>query len=180
MPLVRLFRSDERHINAVMRHVRLSAMIKPTRISFGGTAAIATSMALIAGLDAANAGRAVMVSALLIAAVADNLTDSLSVHMYQESERLEQREAFIGTLANFVTRFIVCLSFVLIVALFRGHAAVIGGIIWGMSLLTVLTYILARHRKVSAISEVAKHLAVALVIILVSKSIGHWISARVI
>ena len=104
-------------------------MIKPTRISFGGTAAIATSMALIVGLDAANAGRAVMVSALLIAAVADNLTDSLSVHMYQESERLEQKEAFVGTVANFVTRFVVCLSFVLIVTLLRGHAAVIGGIV---------------------------------------------------
>ena len=92
-------------------------MIKPTRISFGGTAAIVTSMALIAGLDAAHAGRATMVSALLIAAVADNLTDSLSVHTYQESERLEQREAFVGTLTNFATRFIVCLSFVLIVVL---------------------------------------------------------------
>jgi len=86
-----------------MRHVRLSEMIKPTRISFGGTAAIVTSMALIAGLDAAKAGRAIMVSALLIAAVADNLTDSLSVHMYQESERLEEREAFVGTLTNFAT-----------------------------------------------------------------------------
>jgi hypothetical protein len=41
-------------------------MIKPTRISFGGTAAIVTSMALIAGLDAAKAGKATMVSALLI------------------------------------------------------------------------------------------------------------------
>jgi len=98
-----LFRSDERHVNGVMRHVRLSEMIKPTRISFGGTAAIVTSMALIAGLDAAKAGRAIMVSALLIAAVADNLTDSLSVHMYQESERLEEREAFVGTLTNFAT-----------------------------------------------------------------------------
>ena len=155
-------------------------MIKPTRISFGGTAAIVTSMALIAGLDAAKAGKATMVSALLIAAVADNLTDSLSIHMYQESERLEQKEAFVGTLTNFATRFILCLSFVLIVMLFREHAAVAGGIVWGMSLLTVLTYILARHRKVSAMSEVGKHLAVALVIIFVSKSIGHWISAHVI
>jgi len=155
-------------------------MIKPTRISFGGTAAIATSMALIVGLDAANAGRAVMVSALLIAAVADNLTDSLSVHMYQESERLEQKEAFVGTVANFVTRFVVCLSFVLIVTLLRGHAAVIGGIVWGMSLLAVLSCLLARHRKVSATGEVAKHLGVALVIVLVSKSIGHWINARVV
>jgi len=154
-------------------------MIKTTRISFGGTAAIVTSMALIAGLDAANAGRAAMVSALLIAAVADNLTDSLSVHMYQESERLEEKEAFIGTLTNFATRFIVCLSFVLIVTLFREHAAAVGGIVWGMSLLTVLTYILARHRKVSAMSELGKHLAVALVIVFVSKSIGHWITAHV-
>jgi hypothetical protein len=155
-------------------------MIKPTRISFGGTAAIATSMALIVGLDAANAGRAIMISALLIAAVADNLTDSLSVHMYQESERLDQKEAFVGTVANFVTRFVVCLSFVLIVALLRGHAAVIGGIVWGMSLLAALSCFLARHRKVSATAEVAKHLAVALVIILVSKSIGHWINTRVV
>jgi hypothetical protein len=155
-------------------------MIKPTRISFGGTAAIVTSMALITGLDAAKAGRATMVSALLIAAVADNLTDSLSVHMYQESERLEEREAFVGTLTNFATRFILCLSFVLIVMLFREHAAVAGGIVWGMSLLTVLTYILARHRKVSAMPEVGKHLAVAMVIIFVSKSIGHWVTAHVI
>ena len=154
-------------------------MIKPTRISFGGTAAIVTSMALIAGLDAAKAGRTTMLSALLIAAVADNLTDSLSVHMYQESERLEEREAFVGTLTNFATRFIVCLSFVLIVALFREHAAAVGGIVWGMSLLTALTYILARHRQVSAMSEVGKHLAVATVIIFVSKSIGHWVTADV-
>jgi hypothetical protein len=154
-------------------------MIKTTRISFGGTAAIVTSMALIAGLDAANAGRVAMVSALLIAAVADNLTDSLSFHMYQESERLEQREAFVGTLTNFATRFILCLSFVLIVALFPKQAAVVGGIVWGVSLLTVLTYILARHRKVSAISELGKHLAVALVVVFVSKGIGHWITAHV-
>ena len=155
-------------------------MIKPTRISFGGTAAIVTSMALIAGLDAAKAGKATMVSALLIAAVADNLTDSLSIHMYQESERLEQKEAFVGTLTNFATRFILCLSFVLIVMLFREHAAVAGGIVWGMSLLTVLTYILARHRKVGAMSEVGKHLAVALIIIFISKGIGHWITTHVI
>ena len=136
-------------------------------------------MALIVGLNAANAGKAAMVSALLIAAVADNLTDSLSVHMYQESERLEEKEALIGTLSNFATRFIVCLSFVLIVALFRAHAAAVGGIVWGMLLLTGLNYILARYRNVGAISELWKHLTVALVIIFVSKGIGYWITVHV-
>lgn len=155
-------------------------MIKPNRVSFGGTAAIVTSMALIAGLDAARAGRASLVSALLIAAVADNLSDSLSVHMYQESERLEQREAFMGTLSNFATRLLVCLSFVLIVILLPAPLAAVWGLLWGMSLLAALSCILARHRRVSAISEIAKHLGVASAIIFVSQSVGRWIAAHVI
>ncbi len=155
-------------------------MIKPSRISFGGTAAIVTSMALIAGLDAAKAGRAGMVSALLIAAVADNLTDSLSVHMYQESQRLEQKEVFLGTLTNFGTRLLVCLSFVLIVALFPARIAALGGLFWGMALLLTLTLLLARYRRVSAVSEIVKHLGVAVGIIFVSKQVGQWIAAHVI
>jgi len=136
-------------------------------------------MALIAGLDAAKTGRASMVSALLIAAVADNLTDSLSVHMYQESERLEQKEAFIGTLSNFVTRLLLCLSFVLIVVPLPEHIAALWGLAWGISLLLILTYILARYRKVSVMSEIGKHLGVAVAIIFVSQYIGHWIAAHV-
>jgi hypothetical protein len=155
-------------------------MIEPSRISFGGAAAIVTSMALIAGLNAAGVGRASVISALLIAAVADNLTDSLSVHMYQESERLEQKKAFIGTMTNFGTRLVICLSFVLIVAVFPVPGAVLWGLVWGMSLLAILSYILARHRGVSGLSEVGKHLGVAFTIILVSKIVGHWIATHVI
>ena len=135
-------------------------------------------MALLAGMEAAHAGKGTMVSALLIAAVADNLTDSLSVHLYQESERLEQREVFVGTLTNFVTRLLVCLSFVLMVVMFQPRTAAVGGIAWGMSLLAGLTYLLARHRKVSALSELAKHLTAALAILFVSQAIGHWINAH--
>lgn len=155
-------------------------MLKTTRISFGGTAAIVTSMALMAGLEAANATKATEVSALLIAAVADNLTDSLSVHMYQESEGLERREIFIGTLTNFAARLVVCLSFVLMVALLARHTAAVAGIVWGLFLLSALSYLLARQRNVSALSEMGKHVAVALAIIFVSRSIGQWITGFVL
>lgn len=138
-----------------------------------------TSMALIAGLEAAEAGKAGLISALLIAAVADNLSDSLSVHMYQESERLDQKDAFIGTVANFATRFVVCLSFVLIVATLPRHLAALWGVAWGFALLTVLTCILARYRRVRALSEVAKHLSVGVAIIVVSQWVGRWIGRHV-
>ncbi|OGA48047.1 MAG: hypothetical protein A3F74_14315 [Betaproteobacteria bacterium RIFCSPLOWO2_12_FULL_62_58] len=62
--------------------------------SFGAAAAIVTSMGLIIGLDAAAATKAAILSGLLIVAIADNLTDSLSVHMYQEAERLDRSHYF--------------------------------------------------------------------------------------
>ena len=80
-------------------------------VSFGSPAAIVTSMALIVGLDAATATKAAVVGGLLIIGFADNLTDSLNVHIYQESERLAERQAFKTTVSNYVARLIVSASF---------------------------------------------------------------------
>lgn len=153
-------------------------MRKISRVSFGGTAAIVTSMALIVGLHAVHATHKTMVSALLIAALADNLTDSLSVHIYQESERLSQREAFIGTLTNFATRLALCLSFAALVVLLPSGVALGVSLAWGTFLLAALSWVLARERQASALSEIAKHLVVAALVILVSHLIGGWINTQ--
>lgn len=152
-------------------------MFKSSRFSYGGTAAIVTSTALISGLSAANATKPVIVSTLLIAALADNLTDALSIHIYQESEQLDQKEAFTGTITNFLTRLLLCISFVVLVGLFPlAHAGKVA-IVWGILLLATLTYLVARERKVSPSLEVVKHVVVASAVILASIAIGHWVSA---
>ena len=150
-------------------------MKKISHISYGGTAAIVTSMALITGLNADGAGKYTLITALLIVALADNITDSLSIHIYQESERLDEREAFIGTLSNFITRLLGSISFVLIVVIFPPKIVVLGSIVWGNLLLGVLTYFLARERNVG-ILEVIKHLAVAAVAIITSKIIAQLLT----
>lgn len=83
-----------------------------TRCSFGSTAAIVTSVGLIVGFGAATVSRPAIVSALLIVAFADNISDSLSIHIYQESENLEERAAFLATVTNFLARLMIALSFV--------------------------------------------------------------------
>ena len=141
-------------------------------VSFGVTAAIVTSMGLVVGLDAATAAKATILSGLLVVAIADNLTDSLSIHIYQESEQLESRTAFHATVTNFGTRLGLSLSFVLLVAILPVEVAVIASIVWGSLLLAVLTCLVARARKLPVVREVAKHLAVAAVVMLASKTIG--------
>jgi VIT1/CCC1 family predicted Fe2+/Mn2+ transporter len=152
-------------------------MFKTRRISYGGTAAVVTSTALISGLSAANATKPIIVSALLIAALADNLTDALSVHIFQESEQLTQKDAFTATTTNFVTRLLLCASFVPLVAFFPLSHATVLAILWAALLLGALTYMVARERNVKPMPEVVKHLFVASVAIIASTLIGHWIGA---
>jgi VIT1/CCC1 family predicted Fe2+/Mn2+ transporter len=147
--------------------------------SFGGSAAVVTSASLIIGLDAAAASRATIVGGLLIVAIADNLTDSLSMHMYQESERLDARKAFRATLINFATRLSLSLSFVLLVLLLPLRMALIASSIWGLLLLAGLTYLVARDRGQPVIPELLKHITAAVAVLVVSKAIGHLIVLRI-
>jgi VIT1/CCC1 family predicted Fe2+/Mn2+ transporter len=152
-------------------------MLNTRRFSYGGTAAVVTSMALVGGLTAADATKPVIVSALLIAAIADNLTDALSIHIFQESEALDEKDAFAGTVANFFARLLLCVSFVALVGLFPLALAAKVAIAWGMFVLGTLTYLVARERKARPLPEVLKHLLVAFAVIVVSGAIGHWIGA---
>ncbi len=153
--------------------------MKIGNVSFGSTAAIVTSVALIFGLDAATATKSTIMSGLLIVALADNLTDALSMHIYQESDRrLDSREAFIATWSNFVTRLLLSLTFVLLVVLLPIASAVIASAAWGLALLIGLTWALARERRVSFAVELGKHCAAAVAVVLASRGIGALITAR--
>jgi len=155
-------------------------MFSTRKISYGGTAAVVTSAALISGLGEAGATRPVIVSALLIAALADNLTDALSIHIFQESEHLAKREALAGTVSNFLARLLLCSTFIPLVWIFPLSYVQAAGVTWGISLLSVLTYLVARERGANVATEILKHLAVAVGIIMISRTAGHWISALLV
>jgi len=150
-----------------------------TRLSYGGTAAIVTGMGLIVGFDRATASRATLIGSLVLIAVADNLADSLAIHAYQESERLASRQAFLSTVTNFLTRFLVTGSFVILALALPLGRLTPAAVVWGMALLGTLTYFVARARGVAPIREVAKHIGVAIGVIVVSRAIGTWILAHV-
>jgi VIT1/CCC1 family predicted Fe2+/Mn2+ transporter len=153
--------------------------VKSAEFSFGTTAATVTSMAVIVGLDAATVSKATIVSGLLVVALADNLTDSLSIHVYQESERLDREHAFRATFRNFIVRLVVALTFVAIVAVLPIGSAVVASTLWGIVLIVVLTILLARERRASIPLEIGKHLASALAVVVLSRVVGVVIQRTV-
>ena len=155
--------------------VRARGSLDPRWFSYGSTSAVVTGMALVTGLNAANSSRLTITAGLLIFAIADNLTDSLSIHVYQESERLDERASFRATLANFATRLGLSFSFVLIVLLAPAQAAVSAALVWGTLVLSAMTAFVARTRGASVTVEIGKHLALAAAVIVSSKIIGAWL-----
>ena len=151
--------------------------LRPTWISYGGTAAVVTGTGLVVGLQSAHSSAATVVGALLIIGVADNLTDSLSVHAYQEAEGLSGKAALRSTVANFVARFAVTLTFVAMVVALPPQWLQPAAIAWGGVLLAALTWVIARRRRAPVASEIIKHLIVASVVVSISKLVGTGIAA---
>jgi VIT1/CCC1 family predicted Fe2+/Mn2+ transporter len=151
----------------------------PRHFSYGGSAAIVTNMSLIIGFEGVDASKVTVLTSLLIVAIADNLTDSLSIHMYQESEQMESRIAFLATLSNFAIRFGLSLSFIFLVFFLPLPDAAIAAIIWGLVLLGILTYTIARSSQRAPAPEIIKHLAIAIAIMLASKALGYMIARLV-
>ena len=147
------------------------------RVSFGSTSAVVTSIGLVVGFGSAQ--RATLIASLLIVGIADNLTDSLSVHLYQEAEGLEEHEAFTSTVTNFVARLTITATFVALVALLHDGWLMATAITWGLIVLGMLTISLAHQRNAPVRRELIRHYAIALIVIALSRAIGAYVNAHV-
>lgn len=143
--------------------------------SFGVNSAIITSLAFIVILSRMINPNLTIIGLLLLFAIADNISDLLGIHIFQESGPKKPKVVMASTLYNFLTRVLIVFSFILIVALLPIDYAVIVSIIYGISLLAILTSFIAKENRVNPYNEVLKYVAIAILIIAVSNFIGMWI-----
>lgn len=147
-----------------------------SRFSFGITSAIITSLALIVGLDQVSNPKMSIIGALMLLAIADNISDSLGIHIYRESQVSgAEKNARVHTVSNFMTRLTVTLIFVLIVALLPIYYAVLLSLILGLLLLSLLSYLIALHKKTNPYAEVIQHVGVAIAVLVISHFLGQVI-----
>jgi len=146
-----------------------------TRFSFGATSAIITCLAFIVGLASSANPKFTIIGSLLVIAIADNISDSLGIHIYQESDLKKSEIVRTATVFNFITRFCVILVFILFVLFLPLLYALILSIIWGISLLVLLSYYIAREQKVNPYRAIFEHVAIAVTVIIISNYLSEWI-----
>ncbi len=162
----------------MISHIKKICRLYETRFSFGATAAIITNLSLIFGLRTGAHAKISIISAMLVIALADNISDSVGIHIYQESECIETREVWISTFSNFLTRLLVSMTFVFLIILFPLNIAVFLSLMWGLFLLAGMSYAIARDRHINPYLTILEHIVIAAAVVIASNFIGRFIISK--
>jgi vacuolar iron transporter family protein len=147
-----------------------------TGISFGLTSAVITTLGLMVGLHSGTHSKIVVLAGILTIAIADAFSDALGIHVSEEADNTHTAKQIWGaTIATFLAKFLVAMTFVVPVLLLSLSTAIVVNLIWGMSILSVLSYIIAKSQGEPPWKIVGEHLLIAIVVIAVTHWVGGWI-----
>lgn len=144
--------------------------------SFGITSAIITTLGLMVGLHSGTHSKIAVVGGILIIAVADAFSDAMGIHISEESEvKHSPKEIWESALSTFLSKFIFALTFIIPVLLFELSTSIIVSLIWGLFLLSIFSFYLAKKQKISPLKVVSEHLVIALIVVVITHYLGDWI-----
>jgi vacuolar iron transporter family protein len=142
-------------------------------VGFGLTSGVITTLGLIIGLYSGIGSRNVVIAGILTIAIADSLSDALGIHVSEEaSGKNSHRDIWIATFATFFSKIIIALSFLIPVLLFELKLAIIYSLIWGLVLIVLFSYYIARVKNEKAFGIIFEHLVIAIIVVIATYFVG--------
>lgn len=149
-----------------------------TGLFFGATSGVITTIGLIAGLHAGTRSVTAVLGGIFVIAVADALSDALGIHLAEEADPdATQHHIWAATVTTFLTKFVFAISFAVPVLLLPLWPAVVTSVAWGILVISVLSYFIARAQQAAPAAIIGEHVGIAIVVVVLSHFIGAWVNA---
>jgi len=105
------------------------------------------------------------------------------IHFSKLSKLFPCRERYVkmdlvSTISTFLAKFVFSSSFLVPVILLSLDSAFIASIIWGILLILIFSYILAKQQKESPFKVIGEHLLIVVVVLVVTHLTGDLISTH--
>ena len=148
-----------------------------TGLFFGATSGVITTLGLIVGLNSGTKSITAVLGGILVIAVADAMSDALGIHLAEEADPDTTHDhVWSATIMTFVTKFAFSISFAVPLLLLPLAPAVLVSVAWGILVIVVLSYFLARSQGESPLAIIAEHVGIAMLVVFLSHYIGVWVS----
>lgn len=149
-----------------------------TGLFFGATSGVITTIGLLTGLNAGTRSLAAVLGGILVIAVADSLSDALGIHLAEEANPdTTHGHVWEATISTFLTKFVFAGSFAIPLLILPLGQAVIVSISWGLLVIAVLSYFLARAQGERPLPIIAEHIGIAVAVVVLSHLIGGWVGS---
>lgn len=147
-------------------------------VGFGTTSGVITTLGLIVGLHSSTHSETVVIEGILVIAVADALSDSLGIHISEESDsRKSSKSIWVSTFSTFISKLVIALTFLVPALLLPLPSAIMASIVWGFVLITALSYYTAKQKNVRPYKVILEHLLIAGAVIIMTHYLGDIASA---
>ena len=146
-------------------------------LCFGLTSGVITTLGLMVGLHSFSGSKFVIIGGVLMIAIADAFSDALGIHVSEEAEDVHsEREIWESTISTFFTKFVCSSTFIVPILLFELSTAIIISVVWGLLILNILSYIIAKDKKAKTWKVIVEHLTIALIVIVITHYVGDFVS----
>lgn len=146
-------------------------------LSFGLTSGIITTLGLMVGLHSGTHSKLAVIGGILTIAIADAFSDALGIHISEETEsKHTEKEIWEATISTFLSKFLFALVFVVPVLVFQLETAILVSVIFGLSILCILSFNIAKEQGTKPWKVITEHSIVAIVVIVMTHYLGEWVS----
>jgi VIT1/CCC1 family predicted Fe2+/Mn2+ transporter len=147
-----------------------------TGVTFGLTSGTITTLGLMIGLYSGTNSRGIVIGGILTIAVADSLSDALGIHVAEEADATRTTsQVWAATIATFFSK-LYSIIFIVPILYFDLSVAVKINLACGVSLLTMLSYYLAKKQGAKPWKVILEHLFITAVVIILTHLLGIFIA----
>jgi vacuolar iron transporter family protein len=139
---------------------------------FGLTSAVITTLGLMMGLYSSSADLTIIIVGIITIAIADSLSDAFGIHVSEETFIKNHKNVWLATFATLLTKIILTLTFIVPFLIFEISRAIIVNISYGLLLLIVFNYYLAKSNHKSVWKTITEHLLIAIIVLFLTYFVG--------
>lgn len=150
-------------------------------VSFGLTSGIITTLGLMVGLAFGTKSELVVIGGIITIAIADAFSDSLGIHISEESQKSNSaKDVWTSTISTFLSKFFFALTFLVPLLIFDLLIAVLASIVWGLSVLALLSWYVAKTQGESPFKVVLEHLTIGVLVVVITYFVGEGVSTYIL
>lgn len=144
---------------------------------FGLTSGVITTLGMMVGLSASTGSRTAVIGGIIAIAIADAFSDAVGIHISEEAENHHStKEVWEATFSTLFSKFLFALTFVVPVLVFQLSAAIFVSVCWGVSLVIIFSWHLAKLQGTKIYTVILEHVAIVGLVILITHYVGRWIA----